>query len=121
MTPAVSVAGILAAARIGGHLVVRMGQPAVLGELVAGVTLGSADLAGIGGARRGQFHRACRALKQVNSEIAFQLADGPADRPMCDVQLVGGPGKTQETGRCLEGAEGIERRKTTGRHAKLHL
>jgi Kef-type K+ transport system membrane component KefB len=43
---------ILAAAKLAGHLAVRMGQPAVLGELVAGVVLGSVDLVGIG-----WFHR----------------------------------------------------------------
>jgi Kef-type K+ transport system membrane component KefB len=43
-----ALAIILAAAKLGGHLAVRIGQPAVLGELVAGVALGSADLAGIG-------------------------------------------------------------------------
>jgi Kef-type K+ transport system membrane component KefB len=43
-----ALATILAAAKLGGHLAVRMGQPAVLGELVAGVALGSADLIGIG-------------------------------------------------------------------------
>jgi Kef-type K+ transport system membrane component KefB len=43
-----ALAIILAAAKLGGHLAVRVGQPAVLGELVAGVALGSADLAGIG-------------------------------------------------------------------------
>ena len=39
---------ILAVAKLGGHLAVRVGQPAVLGELVAGVVLGSLDLVGIG-------------------------------------------------------------------------
>jgi Kef-type K+ transport system membrane component KefB len=42
-----ALAVILAAAKIGGHLAVRVGQPAVLGELLAGVILGSADLAGV--------------------------------------------------------------------------
>jgi Na+:H+ antiporter len=42
-----ALAIILAAAKLGGHLAVRLGQPAVLGELVAGVMLGSADLIGI--------------------------------------------------------------------------
>lgn len=50
--PAASVvlalAVILAAAKLGGHIAVRFRQPAVLGELVAGVMLGSLDLAGIG-------------------------------------------------------------------------
>ena len=35
------LAVILAAAKIGAHVAVRLGQPAVLGELVAGVVLGS--------------------------------------------------------------------------------
>ena len=43
-----ALAVILAAAKLAGHLAVRLGQPAVLGELVAGVTLGSFDLFGIG-------------------------------------------------------------------------
>lgn len=49
VTPVVlALAIILAAAKLGGHFAVRLGQPAVLGELVAGVTLGSFDLAGVG-------------------------------------------------------------------------
>lgn len=48
VTPIVlALAVILTAAKFGGHLAVRIGQPAVLGELVAGVALGSLDLAGI--------------------------------------------------------------------------
>jgi len=43
-----ALAAILAAAKLGGHLAVRIGQPAVLGELVAGVVLGNLDLAGVG-------------------------------------------------------------------------
>ena len=43
-----ALAIVLAAAKVGGHLAVRVGQPAVLGELVAGVLLGSLDLVGIG-------------------------------------------------------------------------
>jgi Na+:H+ antiporter len=42
------LATILAAAKVAGHLAVRIGQPAVLGELLAGATLGSLDLVGIG-------------------------------------------------------------------------
>ncbi len=49
VTPVVfALAVILAAAKLAGDLAARMGQPAVLGELVAGVVLGSLDLAGIG-------------------------------------------------------------------------
>ncbi len=43
------VAVILIAAKVGGDLAVRIGQPAVLGELVAGVLLGNATLVGFGG------------------------------------------------------------------------
>jgi Na+:H+ antiporter len=49
VTPVVlALAVLLTAAKFGGHLAVRMGQPAVLGEVVAGVALGSLDLTGIG-------------------------------------------------------------------------
>jgi Kef-type K+ transport system membrane component KefB len=48
VTPVVlALAVLLTAAKVGGHLAVRIGQPAVLGELLAGVALGSLDLAGI--------------------------------------------------------------------------
>ncbi len=40
---------ILAFARLGGDLAVRLGQPAVLGELVVGVLIGNLSLAGFGG------------------------------------------------------------------------
>ena len=40
---------ILAAAKLTGHLAIRLGQPAVLGELVAGVVLGNLALAGVPG------------------------------------------------------------------------
>ena len=43
-----ALAVILAGAKLAGHLVVRVGQPAVLGELVAGVILGNIGLAGVG-------------------------------------------------------------------------
>ena len=46
---ALSLAIILVAAKAGGELAVRIGQPAVLGELVAGVILGNLTLAGFSG------------------------------------------------------------------------
>ena len=46
---ALYVALILAAAKLGGHLARRAGQPAVLGELIAGVVLGNVDLLGLTG------------------------------------------------------------------------
>lgn len=42
-----AIAVILAAAKLGGDLATRVGQPAVLGELVAGVLLGNLGLVGV--------------------------------------------------------------------------
>jgi Kef-type K+ transport system membrane component KefB len=42
-----ALAIILAGAKLGGHLAVRLGQPAVLGELVVGVLLGNVDALGL--------------------------------------------------------------------------
>lgn len=44
-----ALAVILVAAKLGGDLAVRLGQPAVLGELVVGIVLGNLDLAGFQG------------------------------------------------------------------------
>jgi Kef-type K+ transport system membrane component KefB len=41
-----ALAVILIAAKLGGHIAVRVGQPAVLGELVFGIILGNLDLLG---------------------------------------------------------------------------
>jgi Kef-type K+ transport system membrane component KefB len=43
-----ALAIMLTAAKLGGHLAARLGQPAVLGELVAGVVLGNLTLVGVG-------------------------------------------------------------------------
>jgi Kef-type K+ transport system membrane component KefB len=43
-----ALAVILTAAKIGGSVAIRVGQPAVLGELVVGVVLGNLTLAGVG-------------------------------------------------------------------------
>jgi Kef-type K+ transport system membrane component KefB len=40
---------VLVAAKLGGELAVRLGQPAVLGELLAGVVLGNLPLVGVAG------------------------------------------------------------------------
>ena len=42
-----ALAAILVAAKVGGELVERLGQPAVLGELLVGILLGNLALAGI--------------------------------------------------------------------------
>jgi Kef-type K+ transport system membrane component KefB len=41
------LAVILVAAKLGGELAARFGQPAVLGEMLAGIALGNLDLAGV--------------------------------------------------------------------------
>lgn len=43
----VGLAAVLLAAKLCGHVAVRAGQPAVLGELVAGIVLGNLHLAGV--------------------------------------------------------------------------
>src|SRR3954453_15388728 len=43
----VALTVILASAKLAGHVSVRFGQPAVLGELIAGVVLGNLGLAGL--------------------------------------------------------------------------
>jgi Kef-type K+ transport system membrane component KefB len=49
VTPIVlTLAVILAAAKLAGHSAERFGQPAVLGELVVGIVLGNVDLFGLG-------------------------------------------------------------------------
>ena len=44
-----SLAVIIAAAKLGGHVAAKMGQPPVLGELLAGVVMGNLALVGFGG------------------------------------------------------------------------
>ena len=46
-----SLALILCAAKLGGDLMMRLGQPAVLGELLVGVVLGNLTLVGLPRAR----------------------------------------------------------------------
>lgn len=45
-TPLLALACILLVAKLGGHVAVRLGQAAVLGELLGGVLLGNLDLLG---------------------------------------------------------------------------
>jgi Kef-type K+ transport system membrane component KefB len=46
-TPLLALACILLAAKLGGDIALRLGQAAVLGELLAGVALGNLDLLGV--------------------------------------------------------------------------
>jgi Kef-type K+ transport system membrane component KefB len=61
---ALSIAIILAAAKVGGELATRLRQPAVLGELLVGVLLGNLTLAGVSG------------LEHIKSDPSIDLLAG---------------------------------------------
>jgi Kef-type K+ transport system membrane component KefB len=62
-----SLAIILAAAKLAGELAIRVGQPAVLGELIAGVVLGSSVLGVI--PAEGQLHDVIGLLAEIGVVI----------------------------------------------------
>jgi Kef-type K+ transport system membrane component KefB len=62
-----SLAVILAAAKLAGELAIRVGQPAVLGELIAGVVLGSSVLGVI--PAQGQLHDVIGLLAEIGVVI----------------------------------------------------
>ena len=62
-----AIAIILAAAKVGGELAIRIGQPAVLGELVFGVLLGSSVLGVI--PADGQLHEVIGLLAEIGVVI----------------------------------------------------
>lgn len=59
------LAVILVAAKAGGEVFERLGQPAVLGELVAGVCVGALALAGVGGVEALRAHPVVSALAEI--------------------------------------------------------
>lgn len=61
----VGVAVILVVAKLGGELFERMGQPAVLGELVAGIVLGNLVLFGFNGAEPLKTNEIISALAEI--------------------------------------------------------
>jgi Kef-type K+ transport system membrane component KefB len=56
---------IFVVAKVGGELFERMGQPAVLGELVAGMCVGALALAGVGGVETLRTHAVVGALAEI--------------------------------------------------------
>lgn len=62
-----AIAIILAAAKLGGELAIRVGQPAVLGELIAGVLLGSSVLGVI--PAEGDLHSVIGLLAEIGVVI----------------------------------------------------
>jgi Kef-type K+ transport system membrane component KefB len=69
-----SLALILATAKIGGHLAARLGQPPVLGELGAGVVLGNLTFAGFSGLESLKSNMALDTLSQLGAILLlFQV------------------------------------------------
>src|SRR5215216_2157767 len=56
---------IFVVAKVGGELFERMNQPAVLGELVAGMCVGALALAGVGGVETLRAHAVISALAEI--------------------------------------------------------
>jgi Kef-type K+ transport system membrane component KefB len=61
----VGLALIFVVAKLGGELFERMNQPAVLGELVAGMCVGALALAGVGGVETLRTHAVIGALAEI--------------------------------------------------------
>ena len=61
----VGIAAILIIAKLGGELFERMGQPAVLGELLGGIVVGNLTLVGFGGAEFLRTNDIVGALAQI--------------------------------------------------------
>ena len=85
---ALSLALILAAAKIGGDLVERLGQPAVLGELLAGVALGNLGFAGAGGLRSLASDVPIGALAEIG--VMLLLFEVGLESTVTDMRRVGG-------------------------------
>ena len=59
------LAVIFVVAKVGGEVFERLGQPAVLGELVAGMCLGGLALAGVGGVESLRAHAVISAVAEI--------------------------------------------------------
>ncbi|MBV9925563.1 MAG: cation:proton antiporter [Acidobacteria bacterium] len=59
------LAVIFVAAKVGGELFERLGQPVVLGELLAGMCVGALSLAGVGGVETLRAHAVIGALAEI--------------------------------------------------------
>jgi Kef-type K+ transport system membrane component KefB len=83
-----AIAVILAAAKIGGDLATRAGQPAVLGELAAGVVLGNLGLVGISWAEPFKSNATLDTLAQLGVIILlFEVGLESTVREMLKVGL----------------------------------
>lgn len=84
----VAIASILVAAKLGGDLAERLGQPAVLGELLFGVLLGNLDLAGFGWFRAMATDRALAGLASLGAILL--LFEVGLESTVSDMRRVGG-------------------------------
>jgi Kef-type K+ transport system membrane component KefB len=84
----VAIAAILVAAKLGGDVAERLGQPAVLGELLFGVLLGNLDLAGVGWFREMSADRAVQGLASLGAILL--LFEVGLESTVDDMRRVGG-------------------------------
>ena len=82
-----ALAALLAAAKLGGHLAERLGQPAVLGELLGGVLLGNLDLAGLGWFRALPNDAALAGLAELGAVVL--LFEVGLESSVADMKKVG--------------------------------
>jgi Kef-type K+ transport system membrane component KefB len=73
IAPLIALAILILAAKLGGEIVLRLGQPAVLGELAAGIALGQ-----IAGLKALHTHPAIEAVAEIGAilllfEVGLEL------------------------------------------------
>jgi Kef-type K+ transport system membrane component KefB len=84
-----ALAVILAVAKCAGDLAVRLGQPAVLGELVAGVLLGNLDLVGFDAIQSIESHAIIEGLARLG--VIILLFEVGLESTVRDMLKVGWP------------------------------
>jgi Na+:H+ antiporter len=83
-----ALALVFAAAKLGGEVAERLRQPAVLGELLAGVLLGNLDLVGVGWFRGLTTDQALNGLAEVG--VVLLLFEVGLDSTVGEMRRVGG-------------------------------
>jgi Kef-type K+ transport system membrane component KefB len=78
---------IFVVAKLGGELFERMNQPAVLGELVAGMCVGALALAGVGGVEQLRTHAVIGALAEIG--VIILLFEVGLESNLADMLEVG--------------------------------
>lgn len=83
----VGLALIFVVAKVGGELFERMNQPAVLGELIAGMCVGALALAGVGGVETLHTHVVISALAEIG--VIILLFEVGLESNLADMLEVG--------------------------------